>query len=180
MKVLVTGGTGFTGSALVLKLLEQGHAVRSLDYQKGIVYDKLEKAGAELVSGSIADADLVESSMEGIDFVFHLAAAFRELDVSNEHYYDVNVNGTRNVMDAAKKHGSKKVVYCSTQGVHGHINNPPGDENSPIAPADYYQQKHGTEKGGALPAIIFFLMFFVFSGSDSAGELSFSLDKAFV
>ena len=140
MKVLVTGGTGFTGSALVLRLLEQGYSVRSLDYQKGILYDQLEKAGAELVLGSITDADFVQKSMEGIDFVFHLAAAFRELDVSEKHYYNVNVNGTRNVMDLAKKNNVMKVVYCSTQGVHGHIKNPPGDENSPISPEDYYQQ----------------------------------------
>ena len=146
MKVLVTGGTGFTGSALVLRLLEQGYSVRSLDYQKGILYDQLEKAGAELVLGSITDADFVQKSMEGIDFVFHLAAAFRELDVSEKHYYNVNVNGTRNVMDLAKKNNVMKVVYCSTQGVHGHIKNPPGDENSPISPEDYYQQtKHEGE-----------------------------------
>lgn len=140
MKVLVTGGTGFTGSALVFRLLEQGHSVKSLDYQKGIFYDQLEKAGAELVLGSITDSDLVQKFMEGIDFVFHLAAAFRELNVPDNHYFDVNVNGTRNVMDAAKKHEVTKVVYCSTQGVHGHIKNPPGNENSPIAPEDYYQQ----------------------------------------
>jgi nucleoside-diphosphate-sugar epimerase len=93
-----------------------------------------------LILGSVADRDLVKKSMSGIDFVFHLAAAFRELDVSEEHYYDVNVNGTRHVMDEAKNHHVKKVVYCSTQGVHGHIINPPGNEDSPIAPEDYYQQ----------------------------------------
>jgi nucleoside-diphosphate-sugar epimerase len=140
MNVLVTGGTGFTGSALVLRLLKEGHKVRSLDYQKGIVYKELKTAGTELVQGSIADAELVQKSMEGIDFVFHLAAAFRELNVPDEHYYDVNVNGTRYVMEAAQKNKVKKVVYCSTQGVHGHIANPPGNEDSPIAPADYYQQ----------------------------------------
>jgi nucleoside-diphosphate-sugar epimerase len=140
MNIFVTGGTGFTGSALVLRLLKEGHKVRSLDYQKGIVHDALKKEGAELILGNITDADLVDQCTQGIDFVFHLAAAFRELDVPDEHYYDVNVNGTRHVMDAAKKYNVEKVVYCSTQGVHGHIQNPPGDENSPIAPEDYYQK----------------------------------------
>ena len=140
MKILVTGGTGFTGAALVLRLLKSGHQVRSLDYQEGICFDELRKAGAELIIGSIADWHTVDRSMEGIEFVFHLAAAFRELNVPNKYYRDVNVGGTRNVMESAKKHHIKKVVYCSTQGVHGHINNPPGDENSPIAPEDYYQQ----------------------------------------
>jgi nucleoside-diphosphate-sugar epimerase len=140
MRVLVTGGTGFTGAALVLRLLKEGHEVRSLDYQKGIAFDELEKGGAELVLGSVTDPDLVQKTVGGTDVVFHLAAAFREMDVPKKHYYDVNVNGTRNVMEAAKSHGVTKVVYCSTQGVHGHIANPPGDETSPIAPEDYYQE----------------------------------------
>jgi len=140
MKILVTGGTGFTGAALVLRLLSAGHSVRSLDYQKGIAWDKLEKEGAELIVGSVTDKAIVDKSMENIDMVFHLAAAFRELNVPEKHYHDVNVNGTRNVLEAAVKRNIRKFVYCSTQGVHGHVSNPPGDENSPIAPADYYQQ----------------------------------------
>ena len=140
MKILVTGGTGFTGSALVLRLLGLGHSVRSLDYQKGVFFNDIKNAGGELVTGSITDADLVNKCTEGVEFVFHLAAAFRELNVSTEHYFNANVNGTRNVMSAAREKKVKKVVYCSTQGVHGHIKNPPGDENSPILPEDYYQQ----------------------------------------
>ncbi|HSP87669.1 MAG TPA: NAD-dependent epimerase/dehydratase family protein [Ignavibacteriaceae bacterium] len=140
MKILVTGGTGFTGSALVRKLLSLGHKVKTIDYQKGIVYEQLQKEGAEIIIGSITDKNLVDKATEGMDIVFHVAAAFREMDVKDEHYYNVNVNGTRYVMEAAMKHNIKKVIYCSTQGVHGHINNPPGNENSPIAPEDYYQQ----------------------------------------
>lgn len=140
MNVLVTGGTGFTGSALVMRLLEIGHKVRSLDYQEGIRCEELRNAGAEIIIGSIEDRDNVEKSMKDTKFVFHVAAAFRELDVPDKHYLDVNVGGTRNVMEMAEKHGVEKVVYCSTQGVHGHISNPPGDENSQIKPEDYYQQ----------------------------------------
>ena len=140
MKILVTGGTGFTGSALVRRLLQMGHEVRALDYQEGIVLSELRAAGAEVVLGSITDPALVQEATQGCEFVFHLAAAFRQLNVSTQHYQEVNVRGTRHVMEAARQHGVDKVVYCSTQGVHGHIVNPPGDENSPIAPADYYQQ----------------------------------------
>jgi 2-alkyl-3-oxoalkanoate reductase len=140
MNILVTGGTGFTGAALVLKLLELGHKVRSLDCRSGIRLDALKKAGAELITGSITDMDTVKASAANVDIVFHLAAAFRELNVPDSHYYEVNVAGTRNVMEAATAQAVKKVIYCSTQGVHGHIHNAPGDENSPIAPEDYYQE----------------------------------------
>ena len=140
MNILVTGGTGFTGAALVFKLLELGHAVRSLDYQRGIRFDDLKKAGAQIITGSITDIDTVHSAARSVDVIFHLAAAFRELNVPDSHYYSVNVQGTRNVMEAATAQKVKKVIYCSTQGVHGHIHNPPGDENSPIAPEDYYQE----------------------------------------
>ena len=140
MKILVTGGTGFTGSALIRRLLQMGHEVRALDNQEGIVLSELRGAGAEVVLGSITDKGVVQEATQGCEFVFHLAAAFRQLNVATQHYQDVNVGGTRHVMEAAREHGVDKVVYCSTQGVHGHIVNPPGDENSPIAPADYYQQ----------------------------------------
>jgi nucleoside-diphosphate-sugar epimerase len=143
MNILVTGGTGFSGSQLVFRLLDEGHSVRALDYQKGLFVDRLMQAGAEIVIGSVTEKSVVESTTEGMDIVFHLAAAFRELDRPDSYYFDVNVNGTRNVMEAAKKYSVSKVVYCSTQGVHGNIETPPGNELSPIAPVDYYQEtKH--------------------------------------
>lgn len=140
MRFLVTGGTGFTGAALVMRLLKEGHEVVSLDNQKGIHFDRLKAAGAELLTGSITEKELLMSASKDVDVVFHLAAAFRQLNVTKSHYYGVNVDGTRNVMEAATARKVAKVVYCSTQGVHGHIKNPPGDENSPIAPEDYYQE----------------------------------------
>ena len=139
MRVLVTGGTGFTGSHLVKRLLERGLDVRVLDNQKGLVYDELECAGAQMTVGSVTDRDLVDQLMKDCDVVHHVAAAFRQINVSQEVYWDVNVNGTRNLLEAAEKHGIQKFVYCSTQGVHGNVDNPPGDETSPIEPEDYYQ-----------------------------------------
>ncbi len=140
MRILVTGGTGFTGSALTFRLLNEGHDVGVLDYQEGIRDDALREAGAELIYGSVTDASVVRDAMEGCEFVYHLAAAFRELDRPESFYRAVNVGGTRNVMEAAEACGVEKVVYCSTQGVHGHIDDPPGDETSPIDPEDHYQQ----------------------------------------
>lgn len=140
MKVLVTGGTGFTGKALVKRLLDDGHQVVALDYKEGIKTQELREWGAEVVIGSVTDKEVVDRCMEGIEVVQHLAAAFRELDVPNSYYDDVNIGGTRNCLEAAEKQGVKKFIYCSTCGVHGNVENPPADEDAPINPADYYQQ----------------------------------------
>ncbi len=140
MKVLVTGGTGFTGKALVKRLLSEHHRVTALDYKEGLKTDELRNLGADVVIGSVTDADIIETCMEGVDVVQHLAAAFRELNVPKSHYDTVNVEGTRIVLDAAHRKGVKKFIYCSTCGVHGNVENPPAAENAPINAADYYQQ----------------------------------------
>jgi nucleoside-diphosphate-sugar epimerase len=140
MKILVTGGTGFTGTALVRRLLKGGHAVVALDYKEGLQCDALRSHGADVLIGSVTDAAAVERSMKGVEFVFHLAAAFRELNVPNSFYDQVNVEGTRIVLHAARREGVRKFVYCSTCGVHGNVDHPPADEDAPIRPADYYQR----------------------------------------
>ena len=140
MRVLVTGGTGFTGTALVRRLKQAGHDVVALDYKDGLQCDALRKMGAEVVLGSVTDRAVVERSMRGVEYVFHLAAAFRELNVPNTFYDEVNVEGTRIVMEEAIKAKVWKFVYCSTCGVHGNVDNPPANEDAPIQPADYYQR----------------------------------------
>lgn len=140
MRILVTGATGFTGKALVRRLLDDGHKVVGLDYKEGLKTEELRKWGAEIVIGSVTDKDVVRRCMQGVDVVQHLAAAFREMNVPESHYHDVNVGGTRTMLDVAREVGVRKFVYCSTCGVHGNVDHPPGDEESPIQPADYYQQ----------------------------------------
>ena len=140
MKILVTGGTGFTGKALVRRLLNDGHQVVALDFQEGLKTQELRDWGAEVVIGTVTDKEVVDRSMKGVEVVHHLAAAFRQLNVPNSYYWDVNVEGTRNVLEAARRENVKKFVYCSTCGVHGNVDNPPGNEESPINAADYYQQ----------------------------------------
>jgi 2-alkyl-3-oxoalkanoate reductase len=140
LKILITGGTGFTGKALVRRLLDAGHKVVALDYKEGLKTQELREWGAEVVIGSVADKDVVKRCMNGVEVVHHLAAAFRELNVPNSYYWDINVGGTANVLEAAFDAKVRKFVYCSTCGVHGNIDNPPAGEDAPIHAADYYQQ----------------------------------------
>lgn len=102
--------------------------------------DDLRSWGADVVIGSVSDKEVVERCMDGVDIVHHLAAAFRELNVSDDYYDAVNIRGTRNVLEAAFANRVRKFIYCSTCGVHGNIDDPPGGEDAPIQPADYYQR----------------------------------------
>jgi nucleoside-diphosphate-sugar epimerase len=140
MKVLVTGGTGFTGKALVQRLLGMGHEVVALDYKEGLKTQELRDWGAEVILGSVTDKDVVRRAVQGVEVVHHVAAAFREMNVPDTYYHDVNVGGTRNVLEAALAAGVRKVIYCSTCGVHGNVDHPPAGEDAPIQPADYYQR----------------------------------------
>ncbi len=139
MKILVTGGTGFTGGSLVRYLLDKKHHVTVLDKTSGLFDEELKKLGAEIYYGDILDERLVNDLVKGQEIVFHVAAAFRGVDLPKKVYWNVNVNGTEVIAKASLGNDVKRFIYCSTEGVHGHIPNPPADESAPIAPKDYYQ-----------------------------------------
>lgn len=139
MNVLVTGGTGFTGSHLTRRLLSRGYDVRVLDNQKGIAFDELVEKGAHISLGSVTDEGLLREAVAGCEKIFHLAAAFRKVNLPKHIYRETNVTAMRRLLEIARQSNVRKVVYCSTQGVHGNVDNPPGDESSPIEPEDYYQ-----------------------------------------
>ncbi len=140
MKILVTGATGFTGSHLTRRLLARGDEVVGLDNQKGMFYSDLKELGAELHIGSVTDRELVNRLTSGCRQVYHLAASFRKVNLAKDIYWDVNVNGVRHVLEASRANGVERVLYCSTCGVHGNVERPPANEQSPISPADWYQQ----------------------------------------
>ena len=139
MKVLVTGASGFTGSHLALELKARGHDVSGLVRSPGKARAKeLQAAGIELAIGDLTDAQSVIDAAKGCDIIYHIAAAYREAKHPDEVYRQVNVGGTRNVLDAAERHKVKRVVHCSTVGVHGDVK-VPADENAPFGPGDIYQ-----------------------------------------
>jgi len=138
VKALVTGASGFTGSYLVKNLLEHGYEVRAFVRPSSRVAE-LEELGVELATGVLEQAGDVERAVDGVDVVFHIAALYREAGVPDRRYWEVNVEGTRHVLDAALKHGVNRVVHCSTVGVHGHIERPPANEFAPFSPGDVYQ-----------------------------------------
>lgn len=140
MKILVTGGTGFTGTHLVRNLLEKGHEVVALDIQDGLFRPELEGRGARILLGDAADPEVVRRALDGCEVVFHLAAAFRKINAPASLYRRVNVEGTKLLLDAARRVGVRRFIYCSTQGVHGNVKRVPGDEDSPVQPNDVYQQ----------------------------------------
>jgi dihydroflavonol-4-reductase len=127
MNILVTGGTGFLGSHLVRTLLERGHNVRAL-VKRGSDVVKLK--GAELVYGDLTELDGLRRAVEGVETVYHLAAIRDKWGTPYRAYYTVNVEGTRNLLDAAAG-CVDKFVYCSTAGVARYPGNLQADESLP-------------------------------------------------
>ena len=113
-KVLITGGSGFLGINLVRHLMERGYGISSLDVEE---FDYPEKDRIETVKGDIRDKALVDRAMEGVDLVVHTAAALPLY--SPEDIYTTDVEGTRNVLEAARRHGVKRVVHVSSTAVYG-------------------------------------------------------------
>jgi nucleoside-diphosphate-sugar epimerase len=139
MKVMVTGATGFTGGHLARALKARGYEVRGLlrDPAKS---SALERAGIVPCVGDLTDTTAVQRAAEGCDVVYHIAAAYREAKHPDRYYHEINVEGTRRVLDAVARGHAGRVVHCSTVGVHGDVQRIPADEDTPFAPGDVYQR----------------------------------------
>jgi dihydroflavonol-4-reductase len=116
--VLVTGASGFIGSATVRALLREGYRVRAL-VEPGRDDDNLTGLDIERVVGDVRDAAVVDAAVDGISIVFHLAAVYRFWAADPDLFYDVNVGGTMNVLRAAQRARCHRVVYTSTVGTIG-------------------------------------------------------------
>jgi nucleoside-diphosphate-sugar epimerase len=139
MKILVTGGSGFIGTNLVLDLLRSGHTVS--------IYDKVRSAtyGDLCVVADVRDRERLTEALRGTDAIYHLAAEHRDDVRPVSLYYDVNVGGAENLVYAAKKNRINRMIFTSTVALYG-LNAGTPDEESPKKPFnDYSESKHQAE-----------------------------------
>ena len=136
MKVLVTGGTGFVGSHLVRALLKRGAEVRCLA-RKSRRLDNLNALPVEIVYGDLRDADSLKAALAGCQTLYHCAADYRLWAKDPQELYASNIEGTRNIMQAAFEARLERVVYTSTVGALGlHDDGTPADEATPVSVDD--------------------------------------------
>ena len=141
MRVLVTGATGFTGGHLARALAAVGHDVSALVRDRaGEPAAELARAGITPVTGDLRDASTLTAAAAGVEVVYHLAAIYRQAGVPSGTYRAVNAVGSQLVVEAASRAGARRVVHCSTVGVHGDVERPPANEDAPLKPGDIYQE----------------------------------------
>lgn len=113
-RYLVTGGSGFLGINIIRFLLKRGHVVRSLDL---LPFDYPEANQVEAIVGDIRDKTAVDRALDGIEIVIHCAAALPLY--KKEDIFSTDIDGTKNILEAALKHGIDRVIHISSTAVYG-------------------------------------------------------------
>jgi dihydroflavonol-4-reductase len=139
VRVLVTGATGFTGGHLARALKTRGHEVWAMvRTPQGAGH--LADAGIPVTIGDLAQPDsLPRAADRGFDVIYNIAALYRQAGLPESAYHQVNGTAVGQLIEAAAKAGVRRVVHCSTVGVHGDIEHPPANEDAPLSPGDVYQ-----------------------------------------
>src|SRR4029453_11213904 len=119
-------------------LAAQGREVVAL-VRDGRRAGSLKTDGITLAKGDIRDADAVERAAAGAEVVYHIAAIYRQAGLREDEYRAVNARAVATVIEAAARAGVKRVVHCSTVGVHGDVEHPPANEDAPLKPGHIYQ-----------------------------------------
>lgn len=138
-RIAVTGATGFLGGHLSERFIADGNQISLFirDPKKILTFEgRVEK----IVVGDIADQGRLNELMQGADVAVHLVSNFRVASGPPESYRQINVEGTKAALRAARVQGVKRFVYCSTIGVHGSVKDTPATEESPYHPGDLYQE----------------------------------------
>jgi dihydroflavonol-4-reductase len=149
MTALVTGASGFVGSAVVRALLDSGEAVRAF-VRPSSDRRNLEDLKVGIEVGDLRDRASLDRAIKGCDTVFHVAADYRLWVPQPEEMFHANVDGTRNVMEAAGNAGVRRVVYTSSVATLGlPQSDEPANETTPVRERDiispYKQSKYAAE-----------------------------------
>lgn len=140
MKILVTGGCGMIGSHMVEKLLSLGHDVKVLDLHEQAHRAKHMPKGIEISHGNILNMDDAEKASKGCEMVVHMAAMLGVGNVEKNQLkaLDVDLLGTRNVLEACRKNEIKKILFTSSSEVYGEPQKVPISETDILVPRSSY------------------------------------------
>ncbi|MGH7864199.1 MAG: hopanoid-associated sugar epimerase [Candidatus Binataceae bacterium] len=160
---LVTGANGFVGCHVARSLVERGDRVRAL-VRDGAEMAALKGVDVELVRGDLRDADAINRAALGCEEIYHVAADYRLWVPDPPQMFAANLDGTRHVLEAARRAGVARLVHTSTVGALGIAHDSPGTEDTPVAYADmvgpYKQSKFLAERAAieaaraGLPVVI--------------------------
>jgi len=134
-KILITGGTGFLGVHLARRLLKDKYAVTLFDQADLDAQDLMGKV--KVIKGDIRNKAAIDKAVKGHRYVIHAAAAL-PIQLTKKVIYSVNIDGTRNVLEACLHHKVKRVIFISSTAVYGVPKNLPEKEDSPLDPIGYY------------------------------------------
>jgi nucleoside-diphosphate-sugar epimerase len=113
--------------------------VSALVRTKGPAASALAQSGITLAMGDLRDPAALAAATAGVDVVYHIAAMYRQAGLSDDIYRAVNATAVKDIIEAAARGGARRVVHCSTVGVHGDVEHPPANEDAPLKPGDVYQ-----------------------------------------
>jgi dihydroflavonol-4-reductase len=136
MKALVTGATGFVGAAVARALIREGWQVRALA-RKGSDRRNVQHLPVEVVEGDLVDPASLDRALAECEALFHVAADYRLGALDPQRLYQTNVEGTRNILEASRRAGVRRVVYTSSVATVGiPQDGSPGNEDTPVSVAD--------------------------------------------
>lgn len=131
-RTLVTGASGFLGWHVARVLIEHGHRVRALCRPAS----QIRELEVERFNGDLRDPESLARAVQGCRYIFHVAADYRLWAKDTHELYRSNVDGTRNLLEAAERAGAERIVYTSTVGCIGMPQDRNGDEGTPVSVRD--------------------------------------------